>query len=81
MTVTSDFWRGVDVCSICIDLDERVLTGEEKRRSKGLYCIWAVAIYFFFVFLNLGCIPVHLENTMDKTVTRRQIWKQWEGGY
>ena len=52
MTVTSDFWRGVDVCSICIDLDERILTGEEKRRSKGLYCIWESGYIFrFFCFL------------------------------
>ena len=66
MTVTLDFWRGVDVCSICIDLDERILTGEEKRRSKGLYCIWESGYIFLFWFLNLGCIPVHLENTIDK---------------
>ena len=48
MTVTSDFWRGVDVCSICIDLDERILTGEEKRRSKGCTVFGKVAIYFCF---------------------------------
>ena len=54
------------MCSICIDLDERILTGEEKRRSKGCTVFGQWLYISFFLFLNLGCIPVHLENTIDK---------------